>query len=132
MSNRPKGLRDQTGASKLTLLVFGAILAAAVYSGYKIIPFYYAYFELQNQMEQVVRLAQTLSDAEVREKIEYHIEHLDIPVETRDLKVSRDGGFLKVGLEWQEVFYVTFRGKDYEIHTFDFHAHAESRADVEG
>ncbi|MBX7136739.1 MAG: DUF4845 domain-containing protein [Oligoflexia bacterium] len=119
--------QSQKGAGKLTTLVFAIILGAALFSGYKILPFYYRYFELQNQMEQVIRIASTLTDAEVREKLWYHIQHNDIPVEPEDLKINRENSILTVSLEWDEIFFITFRGKDYDLHTFHFATRAEGR-----
>ena len=119
----------QSGIGKITLLVFGLITAAVVYSGYCILPFFYSYYELQNQMDSVMRIGSTLSDAEIREKIWFHVAHLEIPVEPADLKVSREYGMLRVSLEYDEIFFITWQGKDHDLHTFHFHAYSETKVD---
>lgn len=118
---------QQKGVGKLTLLVFGAIIAAALYSGYKILPFFYSYYELQSQMDQIVQVASVKTDQEIRTQLLYHIKKLDIPVEPQELKVVREDGVIKVGLKWQDVFYITYKEKDYDIYTFDFNAYAEAQ-----
>lgn len=114
-----------SGIGKLTLLVFGIIVAIAVYAGYMILPFYYCYFEISNQFEQVIKVASTEDDKEIRRRLMYHIKKLELPVGPDDLKIERQGRRMRISLPYQEVFYVTWQGKDYDIHTFDFHAYAE-------
>lgn len=116
---------SQSGIGKLTLLVFGALAAAVVYAGYHILPFYYCYYEISNQFEQIIRVASTEKDDEIRRRLMYHIKKLELPVEPGDLKIERDGRRMRISLPYQEVFYVSWGGKDYDIHTFDFHAYAE-------
>ena len=113
------------GIGKITFLVFATLIGSVVFYGFNVFPFYYNYFELQNQMDQVVRVASTYNDQELREKLNYHIKHMGLPVETQDLKLFRQDGVIKVSLQWDEVFHITWRDKDYEIQDFHFHAHAE-------
>lgn len=116
---------SQSGVGKITLFVFGTILAVLVYCGYRILPFYYCYFEITNQFEQVIRVAGEYNDKEIREKLWYHIKKLELPVEPDDLKIQREAGVMKISMKYQEVFYITWDGKDYDIHKFDFQAYAE-------
>lgn len=120
-------LASQVGMGKLTALVFGAILAVAIFVGYNVLPFYYCYYEIQNQMDQAIKVASTYTDKELREKLWYHIKKLEIPVEEEDLKIERDSGVMRISLPYQEIFYVTYKDKDYDIHTFNFHAYAEGQ-----
>ena len=115
----------QRGVGKITLLVFTVILAALIYSGYKILPFYYCFFEITNQFEQVIRVASEYSDKEIREKLWYHIKKLELPVEPDDLKIERQAGRMRISMSYEEVFYVTWDGKDYDIYKFPFQAYAE-------
>jgi hypothetical protein len=113
------------GVGKLTLLVFGAIVGAGIYAAYHILPFYYCYFEITNQFEQAIKVASTYTDKEIRDKLLYHIKKLELPVEPEDLKIEREAGRMRISLPYEEVFYVTWQGKDYDLHTFEFHAYAE-------
>ena len=88
-------------------------------------PFYYCYFELENQFASVIRVASTHTDQEIRQKLMYHIKKLEVPVDPEQLIIEREEGLMRISLEYQEVFYLTFQDKDYDIYTFDFHAFSE-------
>lgn len=123
-TNRRVQSQQDEGASKLTWFVFLSIFGALFFCAYKIIPFYYYFFEMQNQMEQVIKLASTENDQVIRKKLEYHIKSNELPVKLEDLKIAREGQTIKVSLDYSEIFYISFRGKDYDLHEFKFHAFA--------
>lgn len=107
------------------MIVFGAIGAVALFCGYQIIPFYYYYYELLNQMDSVIRVAGVEDDKSVRNKLAYHIKKMQIPAEIDQLKIVRDGHRMKLSLKYEEVFYVTYRGKTYDLYVFPFLAQVE-------
>lgn len=121
------GTNAQSGVAKLTMLVFGVIIAAALYSAYYILPFFYYYYDLVNQMEQLIRVASTNTDKEIREKLMYFITRYEIPAKPEDLKIIREGQRMKISLPYQEVFYISWAGRDYDLHTFSFVAQAEGQ-----
>jgi hypothetical protein len=127
LSFQGRGLSQnaERGIGKLTLLVFGLLVFAVLFSAYHIAPFYYYYFELKNHMRTVIRVASTNSDQEVRQKLMYHIKKMQIPMDPEDLKIERDEGVMRISLAYDEVFYITWNEKDYDIHTFHFHAYEE-------
>lgn len=118
---------SQSGIGKLTLLVFGSVTGVALFCAYHILPFYYYYYELLNQMEAVIRVADVETDRSIRTKLLYHIKKMQIPADPEDLKIVRDGQKMKISLPYKEVFFVSYRGKDYDIHTFVFDAYAEGK-----
>lgn len=118
---------SEKGAGYLTLIVFGAFLIAAVYSALKIIPFFYYYYELQNHMEALIRVAQDETDQSIRKKLLYYIRKAEIPAREKDLLIMRGEKTMKIRLPYKEVFYVPWRGKDYVIYTFEFEARAEGQ-----
>lgn len=117
-------IRDRTsrqhGVSKITVLIFGGLLAAAVFSAYRIIPFYYYYYELENQMRALTRVASTHTDLELRKRITRHMRKMQIPADPEDVKIERDGDRIRMKLKYKEVFYVTLWDKDYDLYEFDF------------
>lgn len=117
--------RRERGIGKLTLLVFGTIVVALVFSANQILPFYYYFYELQNQMESVIRVAGTETDQEIRKKLMYHIKKMEIPADPEALKIERHGRKMIITLPYQEVFYLTYKGKTYDLYVFKFNAHAE-------
>ena len=120
-------LKNQQGLGLITVIIFGAIISAAVYAGYQIIPFFYYYYEIRNQFEQVIKVASVETDEEIRKKLMYHIKKYQLPVESEDLRIERSSDIMTISLKYQEVFYVTWQGKDYDVHTFDFDATVKGR-----
>jgi hypothetical protein len=115
----------ESGIGKFTFIVFGVIVGAAVFAAYSIGPFFYCYFEIENQMASLIRVASTHTDQEIRSKLLYHIKKLEIPVEPDDIIIDRSEGFMSIGFSYSEVFYLTWRDKDYDLHTFHFDAYAD-------
>jgi hypothetical protein len=123
---------DELGAGLLTVAVFGTLLAVVLFSAYNILPFYYYYFELSHQMEAVIRVAETSNNEELRNKLTYHIRKMEIPVGDdeelrRALIIERENGKIRVSLSYEEVFYITFDGRDRTLMRFPFTAQAEGR-----
>jgi len=117
--------QGEHGIGKLTLLVFGTLIAVAAFTAYNVLPFYYYYYDLKNQFSQVITVASVESDEEIRKKLMYFIKKYQIPCEPEDLKVERSDGTMRISLKYREVFYVTWQGKDYTVHEFDFDATVE-------
>jgi len=119
------GVFSQAGLGKLTILIFGSIAAVVIYCAYHIMPFYYYYYELQNQMLSLTRVASTHTDGEIRDKLMYHIRKMELPIGPDELRISREGQRIRMSVKYQEVFYVTFRGEEYDIHTFPFEVYVD-------
>ena len=119
--------KPEKGVGYITLFVFGLLFVAAFYSASKILPFYYYYYDLQNQMESLIRVASDNTDQQIRKKLMYFIKKYDIPARDQDLQISRGSNMMKIQLRYKEVFYATWQGKDYDIHTFEFLAQAEGK-----
>ena len=120
-------LKSGLGISKITLLVFGILVSAVVYCAYNILPFYYYYYELINQFQSVVKVASTEDDAEIRRRLMYHIKKMELPMAPEDLIIEREDGEMRIRLQYEETFFITWQGKDYEVYTFPFDAHYEGR-----
>lgn len=110
----------ERGISRITVIVFGILFAIAAYCGFQVGPFYYYAAELENQFKAAIDVASVHTDQEIRQKIMYHVKKLEIPCDPDDLIIERDFDTMRVSLEYSEVFFITFRDKDYEIHTFHF------------
>ena len=120
------------GVATITLAVFGALTAIALYAAYEILPFYYYYYELRNQMEAAIRVASTETDDELRKKLNYQIRHMDLPVGDDDqlreaLKIERDDDTMRISLPYQEVFSITFNDREYVVHRFNFRAYVDGK-----
>lgn len=123
---RTKSLPNyQRGIGRFTLLVFGLLGAATIFVAYNVLPFFYYYFELTNQIQSLVAAAGNNSDTEIRNKLMYHIKYMGIPAEPGDIKILRQDAYITISITYKEYFYVTWKGKDYDIHTFNLTATGE-------
>lgn len=110
----------ESGVSNLTILVFGTLAAIVIFVGFRIIPFYYYYYELRGQIHSVSRVASEHSDKELRRRILAKIKELDIPANPDSLIINRYDNSIRVMLEYNEEFYLTYNGKDHTIKIFPF------------
>jgi hypothetical protein len=122
---KKKKYQNSRGASLITTLVFGALLAVSAWVGIEVGQIYYRFFEIQAQFDQIINVASAETDAELRKRLMYHIKKQDIPVDPEDLKIERAEKRIRISLKWEEDFYVTWKEKDHTFHTFSFHAYSE-------
>lgn len=122
---------NELGLGKYTTIVFGLLIGVAVYCGNFIIPFYYNFFEIQNQMQTLCDVASINTDKQMRTKLKYHLRKNNIPVDIDDVKMNRGTHMYTMSMEYDEVFevYIPWEDEYYEVHTFEFNAFAE--ADIE-
>jgi len=114
----------QRGLSKITALILIIVFSAGVYTASKIMPFYYYYFELQNQFEQLIRLGSIEKDDYIRKRIYEMIDWYQVPAQKSKLSITRNGTRMTIKLPYKEVFFIRFRGKDYDIKVFEFEPYA--------
>lgn len=117
----------ERAASGLTTVVFGLIFLAVFYCAYTIIPFFYYYMELQNQMDAAARVAGEYKDKELRQRLWYEIKKMDLPVDPEDLKIERLDGRMKISMDYVEVFSITIGEKEVTLWEFPFHASADRK-----
>ncbi|MGI6524196.1 MAG: hypothetical protein ACOX2O_02740 [Bdellovibrionota bacterium] len=114
-------LRNDSGIGKLTLLVFGVIIAATLFIANQVVPIWYYHLELANQMEQLARVGSNFSDREIRSKLRTHLRNGDIPATENDLVIRRYGDDVTLSLKYEEGVFIPWRGEEHEVHTFKFH-----------
>jgi hypothetical protein len=110
----------EAGIGKITLVVLVCFVSALVYSIFKVIPFYYYYYELRNHAESLARVSDELSDDQLRQKMEEKMKELGIPAKTEDLVVERYLSQLRISLSYQEEFYLKFKGREHILKVFPF------------
>lgn len=112
--------RGELAASRITLLIFGALVAAAVYSFYAIIPKFYRFYELENQAFGVARRSGIVTDHEIRKRLLNEMKRYDIPADPDELEILRGDGEMHIGLYYEDPFIVPWFDRDIEIYTFKF------------
>jgi hypothetical protein len=118
---------NDRGVGNWTLLIFGLLTAAVVYTAFQIIPIYYNYFDLENQMYSLISVSGFNTDQEIRRKLSDHIRRTQLPAQIENLRIQRQGDSMRMSLDYKEVFEIGFRDRVYRIHTFAFRAQAEGQ-----
>ena len=113
---------SKSGLGTITLLVFVALIGAVTYVAYYVLPFFYYYYDLRSQFEQVIKVAQFETDEEIRKKLMYHINKYQIPCQPEDLRIERIDDTMVISLQYTEVFKIPWGDKEYEVKRFDFDA----------
>lgn len=98
---------------------------AALFLGYKVVPFYYYYFEIKSNCAQVLRNAAVRSDEELRREWLEVVRSHGIEKEPRDIGIQRIGGRVKMWLNYQEPLDVSLMGRSFTLYSFDFTPSAE-------
>jgi hypothetical protein len=72
-----------------TILVL-AILGAAVYTGVKVVPLYFANYQLQDKMKEVAKfaLANRQTEADLRNAVYKEAQDQDVPINPEDIRVE--------------------------------------------
>ena len=101
-------------------LVRLGLTALVLFLGYKVVPFYYYYFDLKTNCAQVLLNAAVWSDEELRREWLETIRGHGIEKEPRDIGIQRIGGRVKMWLNYQEPLDVSILGRSFTLYTFDF------------
>ncbi len=117
--------RTVRGASTLTWMIFALVLGAIVYLLSKILPIYYSYYELENQMRAMIRVADQNTDEQIRKMLGDQMKVLKIPAEIEDVKIQRGSRTMLIELSYTEWLEVPLGSTYYELWEFDFDLRVE-------
>ena len=101
------------------------LTAVVLFLGYKVVPFYYYYFDIKSKCAQVLRNATVRSDEELRREWLEVVRSHGIEKEPRDIGIQRIGGRVKMWLNYQEPLDVSLMGRSFTLYSFDFTPAAE-------
>ncbi|HYL68444.1 MAG TPA: hypothetical protein VEX69_04700 [Candidatus Limnocylindria bacterium] len=118
--------RDQSGergGSKLNTVLTLLIVGFLIFTGVKIIPPYFANYQLQDSMETEARfaIANHKGDEEIREDIWKKVQELEIPAKRENIKVNSEQRSIAISLDY--VIPVDLRVYQF---TLEFHPHADN------
>jgi len=125
---RPRPFGEH-GGSKLNFLITVLVLGAMIFAAVKIVPVFFANYQLQDSMQTEARFALSAypkkGPDDIRDDIFKKMQELDIPAKREDIKVIMDAatGNVDLGLDYS----VTIDLKVYQW-TKLFHVHADNHS----
>jgi hypothetical protein len=115
----------ERGGSKLNLIVTLLIMAAMAFVAIRIVPIYFANYQLQDSVESESRFALTgypkRSIDDIRNDILKKTQELGIPAKPEDIRVEVSNGSVDIGLDYTVPI-------DLAVYHWDkqFHVHADN------
>ncbi|HVB56333.1 MAG TPA: hypothetical protein VNE63_07890 [Candidatus Acidoferrales bacterium] len=115
----------QRGGSKLNLLVTLAIMGAMIFVAVKIVPVYFANYQIQDSIESESRFALSgypkKSADDVRNDVLQKVQELGIPAQKDAIQVNMDNGSVSISLDYSVPIDLAV----YQF-TLQFHPHADN------
>jgi cell division protein FtsL len=101
-SRNLKSSRGQRGEGKLKAIIYTAILVAAVYAAFKIVPIYVAEYQLKDKISEQARFAvvNRYSEDKVRDIIYQTVQDLDIPAKREDIKLTNTHAGMAISVSY--------------------------------
>jgi hypothetical protein len=92
----------QRGGAKLKALIYTAILVAGIYSAYKLIPIYWANYQLEEKIQEQARFAvvNRYSDEQIRDNVYKIAQDLELPAKREDIKVAASNSLVKISMDY--------------------------------
>ncbi|MBI3668821.1 MAG: DUF4845 domain-containing protein [Acidobacteria bacterium] len=122
----PRMRGAQRGGALLKAIFWTAVLVAVLYAGFKVVPIYFANYQLQDKMQTEARFAvvNRRTDEELRKIIFKEIQDQNIPARREDIKILEN---TQRAVRIQVDYTVPV---DLKVYQFDLHftPSAENRA----
>lgn len=117
--------KQERGGTRLNLILTLVILAVLIFSGVKIIPWFFANYEFQDAIGTEARyaLANRKTEEDIRDDVWKKMQELGIPARREDLHVSNQSGIVQISLDYNVP--VDLRVFQFKL---AFHTHADNRS----
>jgi len=120
---RRKATEGEGGRIGLGVLIFLAILALAIYLGFRVVPPYWEFYSVKEAARQgvVAASAPPYHDSDAKDAVMEKVRRLGIPLQEEDLSIVRDGNAVSIEFSWKRdivlpgyIRQLTFAVKDSE------------------
>ncbi len=93
---------SERGGARIKTLIVLIVLGSAVFCAVKIVPPYFANYQLQDSMRQEAAYASASrkKDDDIRADIEKKVKELGIPADSNEIQVSDDAGNVKISVDY--------------------------------
>ncbi len=94
--------RAQRGGGRLKAIVFTALVVFGFYAAYKLLPPYFAEYQLADKMQDEARFAvvNRHTEEQIRETIFKEAENLDIPLTKDAIKVLASASVVRISVDY--------------------------------
>lgn len=94
--------KDERGGARFKALLALIILGSAIFCAVRLVPPYFANYQLQDSMreEAAYASANRKQDDDIRADIEKKVKELGIPADGKDIQVSDDAGNVKISVDY--------------------------------
>ena len=117
----------ERGGAKLNLVITLAILGAMAFAGIKIVPVYFANYQMQDSMNSESRFALTgypkKGPSDVQDDIFKKAQDLGIPAKRDDIVVQMENGSVSIAMDYTVPIDLVV----YQL-TLQFHPHADNHS----
>lgn len=92
----------QRGGARIKALIVLIILGSGVFCAVRLVPPYFANYQLQDSMRQEAAYASATrkKDDDIRADIEKKVQELGIPADSNEIQVSDDAGNVKISVDY--------------------------------
>ena len=95
---------NSKGGSRVTTLMYLLIISLAIYVVVKIVPVYYAYYSMEDEVKHQLNLALINPQDVILNDIFQRAHDLDLPINKEDIVLTKDSdtGKVTISLKWSE------------------------------
>ena len=92
----------ERGEGRIKVLIVLIILGSAIFCAVKVVPPYFANYQLQDSMREEAAYASATRKQpdDIRADIEKKVKELGIPANSKDIQVSDDAGNVKISVDY--------------------------------
>lgn len=101
-SKQQRGVRAQRGEGRFKAIVFTALVVFGAFAAYKLLPPYFAEYQLADKMQEEARFAvvNRHGEEQIREAIFKEAQDLEIPITKESIKVFASLAVVRISVDY--------------------------------
>ncbi len=116
-----RGLRKaEYGGARIKLFLVIIILVSGIFCAIKMVPPYFANYQLEDSMRQMAAYASVTrrQDDQIRDDVEKKAKELGIPADSKDIEVTSESGNVQISVDYSVPI-------DLAVYQFQLHFHPQ-------
>jgi hypothetical protein len=101
-NRRKRGPRAERGEGRFKAIAFTVLLAFGVFAAFKLLPPYFAEYQLSDKMAEEAKfgVVNRYSEEQIREAIFKEAQNLDVPIKKEEIKVLASPSVVRISLDY--------------------------------